>query len=117
MTAKAPKKNVWLSDKVARGGRNVQAPAAHYPRAGTALIEHNVPLSAITANQTPLTNVSNNRHAKKALTELWASGCTTPASPSGLTGGGEATGDPRGPVSRLATPPAARFFAVFLAIV
>jgi hypothetical protein len=117
VTTETPEENIRATGNIVRVSWDIKAPAAHGTRAAAALIEHNVPLSAITANETPLgkiQNVSNNRCVKKEHTWLWTSSCTTSTSPS--TPGCAGTGDPRGPLTLLAVPPAVHFFTVFLAM-
>jgi hypothetical protein len=54
VTTETPEQNVRATGNVVRVGWDLKAPATHDVRAATALIEHNVPLSTITANKTPL---------------------------------------------------------------
>jgi len=56
VTCKAHKNNIGGSNELERVGRDMDALAAHHPGAGVALIKHNVPLSAVTADQAPLTS-------------------------------------------------------------
>jgi hypothetical protein len=82
VTTETPEEDVMATGDVARVGWDVKASAAHDARAAAALIEHNVPLSAIMANETPLIqNVSIKRRVKKEHTWLWTSTCATSTSP------------------------------------
>jgi hypothetical protein len=84
VTTETPEEDVMATGDVARVGWDVKASAAHDARAAAALIEHNVPLSAITANETPLDriqNVSIKRRVKKEHTWLWTSTRATSTSP------------------------------------
>jgi hypothetical protein len=54
VTTETPEQDVRATGDVARVGWDLKALATHDARAAAALIEHNVPLSAVTANETPL---------------------------------------------------------------